>query len=118
MNEQLLNILKDHGTVSQQQLLDYLNGTLSAEERHEIEMRLAEHELLMDAEEGLALVENKNELNAVTAQLNATLTEQLKKRRKRKRRALPNQGLLIATTFIILVLIVIAFMVIYKMRNG
>lgn len=117
MNEQLLNILKEHGTVSEQQLLDYLNGTLSAEEQHEIEMRLAEHELLMDAEEGLALVENKNELNAVTAQLNATLTEQLKKRRKRKRRALPNQGLLIATTFIILVLIVIAFMVIYKMRN-
>lgn len=118
MNEQLLNILKEHGTVSEQQLLEYLNGTLSAEERHEIEMRLAEHELLMDAEEGLALVENKNELNAVTAQLNATLTEQLKKRRKRKRRPLPNQGLLIATTFIILVLIVIAFMVIYKMRNG
>ncbi len=118
MNEQLLNILKEQGEVSEQQLLDYLSGNLSAQERHEIEMRLAEHELLMDAEEGLTLVKNKNELNTVTAQLNAGLTEQLKKRRKRKRRELPNQSLLITTTFIILVLIVIAFMVIYKMRNG
>lgn len=117
MNERLLNILKEQGEVSEQQLLDYINGKLSAEERHAIEMRLAEHEMLIDAEEGLALVKDKQQLDSVTAQLNAQLTEQLKKRRKRKRRELPNQGLLITTTFIILVLIVIAFMVIYKMRN-
>lgn len=117
MNERLLNILKEQGDLSEQQLLDYLNGKLNAEERHSIELRLAEHEMLMDAEEGLALVKDKQQLDAVAAQLNAKLTEQLKKRRKRKRRELPNQSLLIATTFIILVLIVIAFMVIYKMRN-
>jgi anti-sigma factor RsiW len=117
MNERLLNILKEQGDVSEQQLLDYINGKLSAEEQHEIEIRLAEHELLIDAEEGLALVQDKNKIDTVTAQLNASLTEQLKKRRKRKRRELPQQGLLIATTFIILVLIVIAFMVIYKMRH-
>ncbi len=117
MNERLLNILKEQGAVSEQQLLDYLNGRLSAEEQHEIEMRLAEHELMSDAEEGLAMVKHKDQLDSVTAQLNANLTDQLKKRRKRKRRDLPNQSLLITTTFIILVLIVIAFMVIYKMRT-
>ena len=117
MNERLLNILKEQGAVSEQQLLDYLNGRLSAEEQHEIEMRLAEHELLSDAEEGLAMIKDKEQIDAITAQLNTALTEQLKKRRKRKRRELPNQSLLIATTFIILVLIVIAFMVIYKMRT-
>jgi anti-sigma factor RsiW len=117
MNERLLNILKEEGTVSEQQLLDYINGKLSAEQQHEIEMRLAEHEMLSDAEEGLAMVKDKHEIDSVTAHLNASLTEQLKKRRKRKRRELPQQGLLIATTFIILVLIVIAFMVIYKMRH-
>lgn len=117
MNERLLKILKEPGEISEQQLLDYLNGKLSAEERHAIEMLLNEDELLSDAEEGLAMVKNKEQLNSVTAELNSALTEQLKKRRKRKRRELPNQGLLITTTFIILVLIVIAFIVIYKMRN-
>jgi anti-sigma factor RsiW len=117
MNERLLNILKEQGDLSEQQLLDYLKGTLTPEERHEVEMRLAENEMMSDAEEGLAMVQNKQQLETVSAQLNAQLTEQLKKRRKRKRRELPNQGLLITTTFIILVLIVIAFMVIYKIRN-
>jgi anti-sigma factor RsiW len=117
MNDKLLNILKEHGNLSEQQLLDYLKGNLTSEERHVVEMRLAEHEMMSDAEDGLSLVKNKDELNAVTAQLNASLTEQLKKRRKRKRIELPNQTLLITTTFIILVLLVVAFMVIYKMRN-
>jgi anti-sigma factor RsiW len=116
MNEHLLNILKEHGNVSEQQLLDYLNGKLSAEERHAIELQMAEHEMMMDAEEGLAMVQDKQQLETVSAQLNASLTEQLKKRRNRNRRELPNQSILITATFIILVLIVIAFMVIYKMQ--
>lgn len=117
MNDKLLDILKEHGDLSEQQLLDYLKGNLSAEERHEIEMRLSEHEMMSDAEEGLKMVEKKEELNTITIQLNSRLTEQLKKRRKKARKELPNQSLLIATTFIILVLIVIAFMVIYKMTR-
>jgi anti-sigma factor RsiW len=117
MNNNLLNILKEQGTVSEQELLDYLNGNLNAEQHHAVEMRLAEDELLRDAEEGLQQVKEKQNLDAVTAQLNARLAEQLKKRRKKTRKELPNQSLLIITTFIILVLVVIAFMVIYKMRN-
>jgi anti-sigma factor RsiW len=117
MNNYLLNILQEHDDLSEQQLLDYLNGKLSAEERHAVEIRLADDELMRDAEEGLQQVKEKQNLDAVTAQLNARLAEQLKKRRKKLRKSLPNQSLLITTTFIILVLVVIAFMVIYKMRN-
>jgi anti-sigma factor RsiW len=117
MNNNLLNILQEHDDLSEQQLLDYLNGKLSAEERHAVEMRLAEDDLMRDAEEGLQEVKEKQNLDTVTAQLNARLAEQLKKRRKKVRKELPNQSLLIITTFIILVLMVIAFMVIYKMRN-
>lgn len=117
MNNNLLNILQEHDDLSEQQLLDYLNGKLSAEERHAVEMQLAEDDLMRDAEEGLQEVKEKQNLDTVTAQLNARLAEQLKKRRKKVRKELPNQSLLIITTFIILVLMVIAFMVIYKMRN-
>lgn len=118
MNDKLLNILKEHGDLSEQQLLDYLNGNLTPEERHEVELRLSENEMMSDAEEGLSLVKNKDDLNKVTAQINAKLTAQLKQQRKKRNAALPNQSLIITTTFIILVLVVIAFMVIYKMRQG
>ncbi|MBX9785390.1 MAG: hypothetical protein K2X48_19055 [Chitinophagaceae bacterium] len=117
MNDKLLDILKEHDDLSEQQLLDYLKGNLSAEERHEIEMRLSDHEMMSDAEEGLKMIDKKEDLNAITAQLNARLTEQLRTRRKKKLKEMPNQSFIILTAFIILVLVVIAFMVIYKMQR-
>jgi anti-sigma factor RsiW len=119
MSDKLLDILKEHDDLSEQELMNYLMGHLTPQERQEIEQRLASSEMMSDAEEGLSQVKNKEQLNYTVAQINKQLTNQLKERRKRKSRwEKPNQNLIIVATFVILVLIVIAFMVIMKMRTG
>lgn len=119
MSDKLLDILKEHDDLSEQELMDYLMGHLTPQERQEIEQRLAASEMMSDAEEGLSQVQNKEQLNHTVAQINKQLTKQLQDRRKRKSSwEKPNQGLIIVATFVILVLIVIAFIVIMKMKNG
>ena len=119
MSDKLLDILKDQADISEQELMQYLQGNLTPEERHEIEKRLAASDMLADAEEGLSQLKNKENVQTVVSDLNKQLYNQLRKRRhKSKYPVIPNQSLLIITTFLILVLIVIAFVVIYKMQNG
>ena len=119
MSDKLLNILKKHNNISEQKLMDYLMGHLTPEERHEVEMHLTDTDLLSDAEEGLSQIKNKEQLNQTVALLNKQLTAKLKERRNRKSNwQKPNQSLLIVTTFIILALIVITFLVIMKMRTA
>ncbi len=118
MSDKLPDILKKQADLSEEELMNYLAGNLTAQERHEIEQRLAASDMLTDAEEGLSQLENKEKINVIVADLNKQLYKQLQQRRRKKRRELPNQSLILITTFIILVLIVIAFVVIYKMRNG
>ena len=119
MSDKLLDILKDQADISEQELIQYLNGTLTPEERHEIEKRLAASDMLADAEEGLSQLKNKENVHTVVTDINKQLYQQLRQRRsKNKYPLIPNQSLLIITTFLILVLIVIAFVVIYKMQNG
>jgi anti-sigma factor RsiW len=119
MSDKLLDILKEHEDLSEQELMNYLMGHLTPQERQEIEQRLASTDMMSDAEEGLSQVQNKEQLNYTVAQINKQLTKQLQERRKRKSSwEKPNQSLIIVTTFLILILIVIAFVVIQKMRNG
>ncbi len=119
MSDKLLNILKEHSDISEQKLMDYLMGHLTPEERHEVEMHLTDTELLADAEEGLSQLKNKEKINQTVTLLNKQLTKKLKEGRKRKPNWFkPNQNFLIVTCFIILLLIVIAFIVIQKLRYG
>ncbi|HMO31933.1 MAG TPA: hypothetical protein PKE63_00245 [Lacibacter sp.] len=118
MNERLLHIIRESGEVSEQELLDYIHNRLSPEQRHAVEERLAAHELLSDAEEGLELIQDKNQLPEVVARLNRQLAGQLREKRHQPRRPLPSMGLLIMATFLILLLIVMAFFVIYNLQKG
>lgn len=118
MADNLLDILNQRDDLTEQELLKYLQGNLTPEERNAVEQRLSSSEMFSDAEEGLRLADEKKMQRAV-ADLNKQLSLQLQQqRRKRKHRPVPNQSLLIITTFLILVLIVLAFLVIYKMKNG
>jgi anti-sigma factor RsiW len=118
MADKLLDILNQRDDLTEEELLHYLQGTLTPEERNAVEQRLASSEMLSDAEEGLRLADEKKMRHAV-ADLNKQLSVQLQQqRRKRKHKPIPNQSLIIVTTFLILVLIVLGFLVIYKMKNG
>lgn len=119
MSDKLLDILKNEADISEQEMLNYLEGKLTPEERQSVEERMASSEMLADAEEGLSQLKNKEDIHTTVASLNQQLANQLvNQRRKRKRRELPNLSLVIVSTFLILVLIVIAFVVIYKMQKG
>jgi anti-sigma factor RsiW len=118
MADNLLDILNQRDDLTEQELLQYLQGNLTPEERNAVEQRLASSDMMSDAEEGLRMADEKKMRHAV-ADLNKQLAFQLQQqRRKRKHRPVPNQSLIIVTTFLILVLIVLGFLVIYKMKNG
>lgn len=118
MADNLLDILNQRDDLTEQELLQYLQGNLTPEERNAVEQRLASSDMMSDAEEGLRMADEKKMQHAV-ADLNKQLAFQLQQqRRKRKHRPVPNQSLIIVTTFLILVLIVLGFLVIYKMKNG
>ena len=118
MSDKLLDILNERDDLTEQELLQYLQGNLTPEERNAVEQRLAASEMMSDAEEGLRMAD-ETKMNHAVADLNKKLSMQLQQqRRKRKHKPVPNQSLIIITTFLILVLVVLAFLVIYKMRNG
>ncbi len=118
MANNLLDILNQRDDLTEEELLQYLQGNLTPEERNAVEQRLASSDMMSDAEEGLRLADEKKMRHAV-ADLNKQLSLQLQQqRRKRKHKPIPNQSLVIITTFIVLLLIVLAYLVIYKMRTG
>lgn len=117
MADNLLDILNQRDDLTEQELLNYLQGTLTPEERNAVEQRLSSSDMMSDAEEGLRMADEKKMKNAV-ADLNKQLALQLQQqRRKRKHKPIPNQSLVIITTFLVLLLVVLAYLVIYKMRN-
>lgn len=118
MSDNLLDILNKRDDLTEQELLQYLQGNLTPEERQAVEEKLADNEMMSDAEEGLRMADEQK-INRAVADLNKQLSLQLQQqRRKRKQKPLPNQSLVIITTFLVLVLIVLAYLVIYKMKNG
>lgn len=118
MADNLLDILNQRDDLTEQELLQYLQGNLTPEERNAVEQRLSSSDMMSDAEEGLRMADDKKMRHAV-ADLNKQLSLQLQQqRRKRTHKPIPNQSLIIVTTFLILVLIVLGFLVIYKMKNG
>ena len=118
MANNLLDILNQRDDLTEEELLQYLQGNLTPEERNAVEQRLASSDMMSDAEEGLRLADEKKMRHAV-ADLNKQLSLQLQhQRRKRKHKQIPNQSLIIVATFIIVGLIVLGFLVIYKMKNG
>ena len=117
MADNLLDILNQRDDLTEQELLNYLQGNLTPEERNAVEQRLSSSDMMSDAEEGLRMADEKKMRHAV-ADLNKQLTHQLQQqRRKRKHKPIPNQSLVIITTFLVLLLVVLAYLVIYKMRN-
>ena len=100
--------------LSNEQLLGYLQGRLSPEQQHFIEEILLEDPFLSDAVEGLAAIDNKEQISHITTQLNLRLRRQIKEkkaRRKQKRRFKPDRQTWIYVALLLL-LIVLSWIVI------
>lgn len=72
--------------IDEAQLLAYIGGSLSPEEQFRLETLLEQDPFLNDAVEGLAEIQDKDQLKAIAQQINAQLRKQIRARRKQRRR--------------------------------
>ena len=102
---------KGSGRISEQQLLAYMEGTLSEDARREVELWLSEEGMESDAYDGLAQM-NARERNASIARINGGLRKKLKK----KKRSTPIMSQYYPVVAIILILmLVLAAWLVYRM---
>lgn len=118
MNKDLLNILSDSKEIDQQKLLNYLQGNVSEEERHEIEKLLIDADFESDAADGLQQVGDKSKLPVVMGEINRQLIKKLSKRRKRDTLKKPLNLMIPVVTTIILLLLALMFFLYIRRHAG
>jgi len=84
MNEEYNDLFTITQCPSQQQLLDYVQGRLTQEQQHEVEMHLADCELCSEAVEGLATIKQKEQIPVWLQQMRNQMLRKLRSRKRRK----------------------------------
>lgn len=120
MSNDLLNILSNSNKdIDNQKLMDYLSGKLSQQEQHELEKEMADSDLMNDALEGLEAMKSQQNIQHYVEQLNRDLHNQLQqKKARRKKRRFKDDPTMYVAVILILALIVLAYVVVHKLRNG
>jgi anti-sigma factor RsiW len=115
MKENWQDILSQHSQLDPQKLMDYLEGKLNDQEKHEVESMLADSAFMDDALEGLGQMKDKQKIAAILHELNAHLRKNAQARNQRKAlRQLRYPGWLLFATVTIILLVLLAY-IIYKM---
>ncbi len=110
----LNDILQHNEELNEEELLRYLQGNASEEERFSIENQMADSGFIAEAVEGLQAFRNPEQVKKQVAQLNRQLQKQTSKRRLRKyQRRLKDQNWLIIAILTILLLCVTGFLLIH-----
>jgi len=104
-----------YNKVSEEQLLSYINGKLSAEEQYVIEQALENDPFLYDAIEGLSDMKNKENIALLTNQINLQLAKQINLKPKNKPIKFQQFSWYIAV-FLVLIIAVLAWYVLHLMR--
>ncbi len=105
----------DEGGLSEEQLLDYLEGRLPEEERQAVEALLADEGMESDALEGLQAI-GAAEAREMKHRLNAGLAQALKKKR-RSRRGIAEGRWTLYAIIILLLLAVVCFGAMWLMKH-
>ena len=118
MNDKWQDILQKNGQISEQKLMDYLEGRLSPDESHEVEKLMVDSGFIDDAVEGLSEMKDKQKIAGILHDLNGQLNKKISQKAKKNKLLIPDQlTLTVATTITVLLLIVIAY-VIYRMYHS
>ena len=114
----LFNILSNSNKdIDNQKLMDYLAGKLSGDDKHEVEKWMNENPFVNEAIEGLQSVKEPDQVNVYIQQLNTQLSKQLSQKSKRRTHKVQiNLTYAIAAILIVLILVIVAFMVIHRMK--
>ena len=108
MADELLHIFDKGTCLTQQQMLDYLDGKLSAEESRVVEEHVSGCELCSDALEGLANLKHKEQLPVIVQQIQHQLRKELKSHQA-KNKKMKYYTWLSAVVIIILIILLVAF---------
>jgi len=118
MNDKWQDILQKTGQISEQKLMDYLEGRLTPEESHEVEKLMVDSGFIDDAVEGLSEMKDKQKIAVILQELNGQLKTRIRQKTKRNKLLIPDQlTLAVVTTVTVLFLIIIAY-VIYRMYHS
>lgn len=110
----LKDILQQDDELNADELLRYLQGNASAEERFSIENQMADSAFISEAVEGLQGFQNPVLVKKQVEQLNRQLQKQTAKRRIRKyQRRLKDQNWLIIAILTILLLCITGFLLLH-----
>ncbi|ANE50319.1 hypothetical protein [Flavisolibacter tropicus] len=116
MKDNLKDILSNlNPDIDQETLLLYLQGKLSAEKQHELEMQMLDSDFDIDAMEGLQSLSSTQNVSHLVEQLNRDLrkrTAQKKSRREKLR--LKSDPWIWVTILITLLLIVVSYLIIHQ----
>ncbi len=107
MNEHFKDIFVATGCPSQQQLLDYVQGRLTPEEQHEVEMHLADCELCSEALEGLSAIQDKEKIPAMVREMKWDLLKKLHKKYRKNRRP-ENYNIYLTVIVLVIICIILA----------
>ncbi len=120
MDENLKDILSNLNTdVNQDALMAYLQGKLSAREKHELEKQLLDNDFAEDALEGLQAVKDETRLRGIVDGLNRDLQKKTARRKAmRDKLRIKDQPWLYITILIFLLLIVLSFLIIHRMQHS
>ena len=115
MSENLKDILSNlNPDIDQETLLLYLQGKLSAEQQHEVEKQMMDHDFELDALEGLGNIKETKKIAHLVEQLNYELKKKTEKKKKLRRKLdVKIDPWVIASVIIVLLLVVLSYFVIH-----
>jgi predicted secreted protein len=104
--------------IDQETLLQYLQGTITPERKHELEKQLVDNEFASDALDGLAEIKDKQQIQYMVEMLNRDLKKKLeKKKQRREKMKIKSQPTLYIALVILFLLLILSFFVIRKMMQ-
>lgn len=113
----LTNILKHDEELNSEELLRYLHGQSTEEERFAIEKQMADSDFVNEAIEGLQHFKDPEQVKLYMEQLNRQLQKQTdKKLLRRNKRKLKDQNWLTVAILVVLLLCVAGYLLIHFLR--
>jgi hypothetical protein len=101
--------------IDQEALLQYLQGRLPDEKKHELEKQLVDNEFAADALEGLTEIKDKQQIQYMVEALNRDLKKKLEKKKQRRAKLqLKQEPWLYIAIIIVIILAIISYIVVKK----
>lgn len=120
MSDKLKDILSQLPSgVDQETLLRYLQGHLTDQEQHEVEKQLLDSDFEADALEGLEQVKDQQQLQILLGQLQHDLKAKTARNKKfNEKMRIKDQPVIWIAILLILILVVVSYLIIYRLQKG